>query len=84
MVMILFAKLRVALFMNMQPDSTRFCIFYKNQCYDFIFMNIVTKFREYMEHWMNMTPWKDQTDLINGFDFIRKIEGSVSYEHVAR
>ena len=31
---------------------------------------------------MNMNPWKDQTDVINGFDVIRKIEGSVIYEQV--
>ena len=31
---------------------------------------------------MNMNPWKNQTDVINGFDFIRKIEGSVIYEQV--
>ena len=35
-----------------------------------------------MEHLMNMNPWKNQTDVINGFDFIRKIEGSVLYEQV--
>ena len=35
-----------------------------------------------MEHWMNMNPWKDQTDVINSFDVIRKIEGSVIYEQV--
>ena len=35
-----------------------------------------------MEHWMNMNPWKNQTDVINGFDFIREIEGSVIYEQV--
>ena len=35
-----------------------------------------------MGHWMNMNPWKNQTDVINGFDFIRKIEGSVIYEQV--
>ena len=29
-----------------------------------------------------MNPWKNQTDAINGFDFIRKIEGSVLYEQV--
>ena len=33
-----------------------------------------------MEHWMNIDPWKDQIDLINDFDFIRKIEGFVIYE----
>ena len=33
-----------------------------------------------MEHWMNMNPWKDQIDVITGLDFIRKIEGSVTYE----
>ena len=37
-----------------------------------------------MEHWMNMNPWKNQTDVINGFDFICKIEGSVIYEQVGR
>ena len=31
---------------------------------------------------MNMNPWKDQTYVINGFDIIRKIEDSVSYEQV--
>ena len=31
---------------------------------------------------MNMNPWKDQTDVINGCDFICKIEGSVIYEQV--
>ena len=31
---------------------------------------------------MNMNPWKDQIDVINGFDFIRKIEGSVLFEQV--
>ena len=29
-----------------------------------------------------MNPWKNQTDVINGFDFICKIEGSVIYEQV--
>ena len=33
---------------------------------------------------MNMIPWKNQTDVINGFDFIRKIEGSVIYEQVGK
>ena len=37
-----------------------------------------------LEHWMNMIPWKNQTDVINGFDFIRKIEGSVIYEQVGK
>ena len=31
---------------------------------------------------MNMNPWQNQIDVINGFDFICKIEGSVSYEQV--
>ena len=31
---------------------------------------------------MNMNPWKNQIDVINGFDFIRKIEGSVLFEQV--
>ena len=31
---------------------------------------------------MNMNHWKNQTDVINDFDFIRKIEGSVIYEQV--
>ena len=35
-----------------------------------------------MGNWKNMNPWKNQTDVINGFDFIRKIEGSVIYEQV--
>ena len=55
---------------------------YTNRCYYFISLNIVTKFTEYTGHWMNMTPWKNQTDVINGFDFILKIEGSVIYEQV--
>ena len=29
-----------------------------------------------------MNLWKNQTDVINGFDFICKIEGSVIYEQV--
>ena len=37
-----------------------------------------------MEHWMNMNPWKNQTNLINGFDFISKIEGSVVNEQVGK
>ena len=89
MVMILFAKLRVPLFifMNMHfftyTRFYRFCIFKKKCCYDFIFWNIVTKFTGYMGHWMTMNPWKNQTDEINGFNFIRKIEGSI-YEQVGR
>ena len=46
------------------------------------FVDIVTKFTGYMTHWMNMNPWKNQTDVINGFDFFRKIEVSVLYEKV--
>ena len=46
------------------------------------FLNIVTKFTGYMEHWINMNPWKNQTDGINSFDFLRKIEGSVLNEQV--
>ena len=46
------------------------------------FVNIVTKFTGYMWHWMNITPWKNQTDVNNGLNFIRKIEDSVLYEQV--
>ena len=53
-------------------------------CYDFNFLNIVTKFTEYMEHWINMNPWKNQTGVINSFDFIRKIEGSLLNEQVCK
>ena len=63
MILILFEKTRVPLFMNMQLsqilDSTRFCIFYINHCYDFNYLNIVTKFTGYMGHWMNMKPLKE-------------------------
>ena len=31
---------------------------------------------------MNMNPREDQIDVINSFDFIRKIEGSVLFEQV--
>ena len=31
---------------------------------------------------MNMNPWKKQINVINGFDFIRKIEGPIITEHV--
>ena len=31
---------------------------------------------------MNMNPRKNQIDVINGFDFIRKLEGSVLFEQV--
>ena len=27
-----------------------------------------------------MSPWKNRIDMIKGYDFIRNIEGSVSYE----
>ena len=32
--------------------------------------------------WMNMNPHKNQIDVINGFDFIRKLEVSVLFEQV--
>ena len=35
-----------------------------------------------MGHWMNINPWKDQTDKINALDCIRKIDGSIIYEQV--
>ena len=56
------------------------CIFYLNHCFDFIFLNIITEFTGYMGPWMNMSPWKNQIDVINGFDFIWKIEGCVVFE----
>ena len=31
---------------------------------------------------MGINPWKNQIDVIYGFDFIRQIEGFVSYEQV--
>ena len=33
-------------------------------------------------YWMNMNPWQKQIDVINGFEFICKIEGLISYEQV--
>jgi len=46
------------------------------------FFYVVTTFTIYMGHWMNMIPRKNQTDVINDFDFICKIEGYVIYEHI--
>ena len=34
-----------------------------------------------MDHWMGINPWKNQINVIYGFDFICKIEGSYFYEH---
>ena len=43
----------------------------------FQWLYFFAKFAGYMGHWMDMNSWKNQTDVIKGFDFIRKIEGSV-------
>ena len=47
-------------------------------------IRIVTKLTCYVGPSMNMNPRQNQIDMINGFgfDLIRKIEGSVSYEQV--
>ena len=37
----------------------------------------VTKFAEYMDQYMGI----NQIDVVNGYDFISKIEGYIIYEH---
>ena len=34
------------------------------------------KFTKHMDYLMDINPWKNQIDVIYGFDFILKIEGS--------
>ena len=46
-----------------------FCILYQNHYCGFMFFNIVIKFTGYMEHWMNMNTWKNQIDVMCGFDY---------------
>ena len=86
MVLIWIAKSRVPLFMNMQffTDNRFYPILYhlqKSLLWFFPFTSVPNLQDTWGIGWI-WIPEINQTDVIDGFDFIHKIEGSVIYEQV--